>query len=48
MLSMLGVAGTDRAIHQYTDLSNALYGFADAYAAANTFQITVPQDALQS
>jgi hypothetical protein len=30
---------------QYTDLANALYAFADADAAANTIQITVPQSA---
>lgn len=40
---IIDVPGTDGGVHQYTDLANALYEFADAYAAANTVGIYVPQ-----
>ena len=40
---IVGVEGTDGQIYQYTDLANAMYGFADAYAASRSIEITVPQ-----
>jgi hypothetical protein len=40
---VVGVAGVDGKVYQYTDLANALYGFADEYAAANDIQLIIPQ-----